>query len=1025
MLAVVGALTCGAVATGGVVAPSWAGTSERAGAPGETEPALLGGFALGDDVEGLVDPGTGAFSFALPAAGVSIGWDSRAAAVDGSGLGAGWSIAGLAQVNTQGGVRVSPASGGTFRANESVPSGLDGYLLGDVVFLQGQRTVPASSDGRHPALQAAFELIELGGVHTWFSADGDPLVRIDANGTRLHWEWAPGHRLVRAVDGAGVVTALDWSDPARVRVTTSIGPSRSVTETVELDGGRVAAVVDASGGRVQVGYTPTGLVERVTAVSGAATDVTWQRLADGRTAVDHVRVVDAVTGSTLSTRRWSADAGLASGWPAQPAPALVSAANDHRYATALTDGVTTIVSEFDANQLLLEREVEVASQAGSSVVQRQTYAYPEVDGDAQLPPQYGQPTAVTVSHLDGSGGHRDTSEAFEYDALGRLIGSSVHDGDTSDAPVRTRTTYDLTVAGDIRSEQVTDRPGADTEATTTRDFEYGPTGTLGRVTTTHPDGTVATATQTYDQAGNLTRALDGTAYAYNAINQPVSVTTPTGNSVKTEYWATRQRAAQTQSDGTAQTVFHWDGSTLLNDTHTPEGANSAGADAAASVTAAYLIGTGRHARTLDRAASTAYYEADHHGNVTELTDADAALTTSYDYSDYGLATTIHHATSSAGAGSLAGDAQRNPFQYAGEYSDPTGTQHLQARTYDPVSMRLTSVDPEPRYNKYHYADLNPITLADPTGRQPGLPTWASAVLAGAGVFMAGLGLVGAIGAYLTAAALTATATATTGSMVALGAIVSVAVYDAVAVGLTTAREFKPDFLDEETAFVLGVSSAVFGGVSMFGSNITRWVGRVEVNEVMALGKTSERSAEAVVRVGRRLVDRLTGVFDDLGVHLDASTLRKRLQRWAREQAEAGGKTWTAPSHYGALKDFEEKQLPLAYKTQNAGTNTYDDTIPRVWVHPSLGKKLAEVKMANAFDGQWPDTDLSAAVTQAKANVGKELESVLDITTGKPIFPNGYDDVLIQWEEPHTLFQFSYFRTGDEFGANGVWNHAVH
>ena len=112
-------LVCGAVVVGVGVSPSWA--SGREGGSGSP---VVGGFGLGDGVEGLVDERSGGFSFDLPVTGgVGVGWDSRRAGVDRFGLGEGWALSGVGFVEPVGGLRVFPSSGGVFAADAAEPSG--------------------------------------------------------------------------------------------------------------------------------------------------------------------------------------------------------------------------------------------------------------------------------------------------------------------------------------------------------------------------------------------------------------------------------------------------------------------------------------------------------------------------------------------------------------------------------------------------------------------------------------------------------------------------------------------------------------------------------------------------------------------------------------------------------------------------------------------------------------------------------------------------------------------------------------
>jgi len=314
--AMLAGLVCAGVLAG-LVSPAWAAEPPDGGG------LPVGGFAVGDGVEAMVDERSGGLSFAVTAGGIGLAWDSRRIEADRYGFGFGWSVAGAGFVDVQGGVRVAPASGGVFAASSSVPSGLAGYELGDLRFEQQPGVVPARADGLVGERPYAFRLVELGGTRSYFDAAGDPVTSVDAFGNRMDWVWADegSRRLTRTVSDLGVVAELDWSDPARVRVTTRAGAGEVAAASVmELDGGRVTGVVDPTGARASVGYTPDGLVARVAGASGAVTDVVWQRLADASVAVQRVRVVDGLSGAALSERSWAPAEGLASGWPTSPGP---------------------------------------------------------------------------------------------------------------------------------------------------------------------------------------------------------------------------------------------------------------------------------------------------------------------------------------------------------------------------------------------------------------------------------------------------------------------------------------------------------------------------------------------------------------------------------------------------------------------------------------------------------------------------------------------------------------------------------
>ncbi|KAA9110502.1 RHS repeat-associated core domain-containing protein [Microbacterium rhizomatis] len=1422
-------------------------------------------------MEGLIDERVGSLSLDVPIKGLGLRWDSRSVGVDQVGFGSGWVVSGLGRVGVTGGVKVFPASGGVYDADASVPSGMAGYVLGDVVFSQIVGVLPGRVDGSVGDREYGFVLSQTGGTTTYFSAVGDPVAQVDVFGNRTDWTWARdgSRRLERVIDQVGVVTGLDWSDPAVVRVTRGVGGVSVVAGVVELDGGLVTGVVDAVGGRTAVGYHPSGLISRIAGVSGAVTEVAWQTLADGSSAVDRVRVVDGLTGAELSAREWDAVSGVASGWPVYAGERDVFDSGDSRfrYQTVVSDGATRVVSEYNSTHLLIDRSVEVTTPNGPVVLQEQGFAYLGTEGDGvplpwDLPEQFNRPTETEVTFRDAAGRERSTSEEYEFDTFGRptsqiavdgavtktvydemvpaggvlpvglplsetvtttdglvsqtryelnpertapvvaetftgkvgeeltrtgrveytvqadgfvseerafgqggdgtpvvtthakdvdldagtvtvldtvaagtplavtgsqtsdllsgqpvaatdalgntgtaeydaagriiaqtdpaantartaystvqadginatvvttpdgvatttetdvlgrvvkttdnlkdghpvdghvrvvesraypnpgiveitdawgavtvtkqdvfgreietvaptglakitryddiahtvttaltptgdlsdaeqtstqtmdaagqatqtsgtradqkpvptiasvfdgfgrqtattdgttatrtdldvfgnpttttvtpqnsggaplvaerrfdafgtsvektltegdqsrsggtrtldslgqtvsetdqdglvstfeytpdgfvaktttgygavtvntydpvtrelietvttspigeqvrtgfdydpvtgnvlavfdptnragtqiaytydgfgnttgksypageqvvhtyddsgrkasttdiagnktsygydkagllttavqtdadgaeigrvgyayddyarvtdlsrgngvitrytyssmneiatetttgpdgtvhesraytydergslsrrtdttlsednpgttrstttvyeydaqdrLIHSTVHEGDTVEGAVSSDTTYVATVSGDISRETVTTAdPDTGEMGETVREFTYTPTGRIGTLTTTYPDGTSSTVTPTYDAAGNLTRAVDGTRYTYNALNQRVAEITPTGESLTTGYWATGQRAVLSTTgaaDEPGEAAFYWDDTTLINDTHT-QGGSPAG-------TASYLIGATRHARTTageSAGGETVYYTQDRHGSISALTAADGTPTTRYSYSDYGTPTIsgTGESVGSDGATGWVGNVSYQPFQYSAEHTAPGGEQYLQARTYDPNTMRFTTQDTAQLHNTYNYAHLNPVMMVDPTGNTP---MWDDIVNTIHGAVGPINGVAGGL-AVVFAAISIVSAAYTMGASLS-GLAIAGLVADAVTIATATAvliDDYVVDFMSDEAATILtAVDIAV--GVGAFGA----------------------------------------------------------------------------------------------------------------------------------------------------------------------------------------------------------------
>ncbi|WP_308797460.1 RHS repeat-associated core domain-containing protein [Agromyces silvae] len=739
--AIAGAVGAALLAATGA-SPVWA----AAAPPPAASWSAVGGFGIGDGLEAMIDEQTGHATFALPVAGLQLGWSSSRIGYDRYALGPGWHLVGLPAVDVMGGVRVAPASGGSYEADASAPSGLRGYPQDDVVFRQQPGTLPARSDGRAPAQVYAFTLAETGGTTTYFSAEGAPVARVDRFGEQERGEW-DGPRLRRIVSQVGVVTELDWSDPGAIVVTVRAGDAgggTTLSGTIELDGGRVGAVVDAEGGRTGVKTRSDGLVSTLQTVAGSMTNLTWRTLATGAPAVERVAVVDQLTGETVSSRTWEPVSGVPGATVGRADAAsteLFAPTSSETFSTAVGDGASRVLSHYDRHGLLVERELEVSTPAGAMTVQRQAFAYPDADDPLGRPKAFRLPTSTESTFVDEHGASRTVAEEFTYDDLGRV-----------------------------------------------------------------------------------TEAFDGTRYEYNARNQPVAEVRADGAQVETAYWPDRSRRAVRA--GEATTTFYWDDTTLVNE---------AFAAAGGTAMAAYLLGATRHARTVSDGTTTRteHVVHDRHGSVRELTDAEGAVRTSYDYSDYGVprvsgadASGGTDASGEADASGTApfaglGDAARNPFQFSGEHTDDRGRQYLQARVYDPHTLVFTSQDEADLLNRYWYGDANPIMRIDPSGRdavQDFMHDWGSFI---AGVVLLALGI--------------ASIAYTVGNSLALIGIG----LEAIGAGFATARliddqfdDFMSDELNEgfgwgEIAMGVGAmfSSAAAGlQLSRYSENVLGWAG---------------------------------------------------------------------------------------------------------------------------------------------------------------------------------------------------------
>jgi RHS repeat-associated protein len=462
--------------------------------------------------------------------------------------------------------------------------------------------------------------------------------------------------------------------------------------------------------------------------------------------------------------------------------------------------------------------------------------------------EFGRPSSTTLTSTEVGGGSATPSDplltaAADFDSFGRTTGKTLSDRDASyDGYTRTldelgrmveevdpsgaSTTYDYTVDGLVETiatsagqrteieydpttrEKVLERvtsPVGDDVATA---FEYDPaTGRLSAVADADdPQGTRidyeydafgnplevaysdgAVLAYEYDEHGRRTRSVDGAVSGYDAANRRVSTTSADGVTTTTGYWPDGSRRSQVTGD--VATSFYWDGDTLINERETHGESDAAG-------TASYLIGASRLARSTSTASSARaaeYYSTDRHGNVTELTDQRGAVVATYDYSDYGVT------SSSVRRGEPKAGLARNPFQYAGEYTDRDGTQFLATRVYHSGTARFTSMDKAPLENRFAFADLNPIMHVDPTGQTSALDV-VNWIVAGTALVA---GIASVVGTFWAVAV----------SNTFAGLSIAAAVADTVALGFATTGlvdSYAFHFMDRKTADLVALGDITLG-----------------------------------------------------------------------------------------------------------------------------------------------------------------------------------------------------------------------
>ncbi|MER7959594.1 RHS repeat-associated core domain-containing protein, partial [Streptomyces sp. NPDC096030] len=564
------------------------------------------------------------------------------------------------------------------------------------------------------------------------------------DGTKTVFAYTPGGQVAQTVSPSGIRTAYEYDGATgQVLQVTAASPDGKTSE-------KTGYTYDPHTGAVTSVYNPD---------DRAGTLISYRYDADGHVtevAYPDGKTVRQAYGDSGLLEKTTDTAGLATFYTYNPDGTLAEAVQHERDDTespvtasvAYTyDGLGRIIKTGRGNGVVTETEFTGAHQVRQEKTTRDGKTLTEASYTYDSHNSLTQRTDTRPEAGAGGapGGPVTTTTRYTYDAYDRLTGSEVLDD--GGKPLTT-TRYELNVSGDVTRTETTPRTGDQAGKTTITQNSIDPSGRLATRTAGGEQ-----RQQVFDADGSLTTGHDGTEWTYDLHGRPAAHITPDGAVTRYTYWAdgTRATAAgqpapgtdgsgtngSTPPEQTARFYYSPDG-TLLNDTHTTTTDGGGRAGAGGQATASYLLAGARHARTLtgpggEKAAATGagYLISDRHGSTTALTASDGGeVSQAWRYTDYGQPAASAGLPLTPGAGVRGGQgaapagAARQPFTFAGEYTDPHGTQYLRARLYDTVTGRFTTPDPAPRHNRYQGMGANPVNRIDPEGTTE-IPDWGS------------------------------------------------------------------------------------------------------------------------------------------------------------------------------------------------------------------------------------------------------------------------------------------------------------
>ncbi|MEO3430497.1 RHS repeat-associated core domain-containing protein [Pelagibius sp. CAU 1746] len=293
---------------------------------------------------------------------------------------------------------------------------------------------------------------------------------------------------------------------------------------------------------------------------------------------------------------------------------------------------------------------------------------------------------------------QDREEAFTYDGLNRLTGTTLTD--TATLATLATTAYRYDNLGNIVTKS--DVAGGS-------NYVYGLAGAGP-----HAVSQIGAKLYSYDLNGAMVSG-DGKTTAWTSFNKPEQITdTLAGDLTSFVYGPSRARVKQQIVDGGLSTTVIYVGSHFEKKVRPGEDDElvhyiRAGGSVVAIRTTYSDVGT--------LSDKTRYLHRDHLGSVAAVTDEAGAVTERFSYDPHGK-----RRLTDWQAGTPAAAAE-TPRGFTGhEHLDAVGLIHMNGRVYDPTLGRFLSADPFVTYpettqgfNRYSYVNNNPLSYTDPSG----------------------------------------------------------------------------------------------------------------------------------------------------------------------------------------------------------------------------------------------------------------------------------------------------------------------